>query len=279
MHGSTGLIAAFSGLLALAVAGWPGCQAAAERAFPATDAGSAVAPAILAKEADSLVGASFYHIYLNGFLFGRATIEGKREGADFLLQAAADLQPILGNLYPVGFLGQSRLSGPAAQPSEVLLEEEKGAKKTTFRLSFPQPDHATAVQVEAKSGKETKRSRKEFFSESYILDPLSTIFLVRSRDWRVGDVQVFDIVTGKKQYQLQLTCRRETALTVEGELREAWEIVPQTRSYEKPYKTKLSGYVVYLAKDSRREILKVKGRHKLGRVVAQLARMDGQARE
>ena len=238
---------------------------------------NAIARLAIDEDFNPLAGAYSYDLFLNGVRLGKASLEVKKTGDDFILKVAARTRSVFNSVYR--YRGHAVMSPKPVQPSEAVIEEKKGSKTKTFLLKFPEPNRASAVQIEAGPGKEPKQTHQEFSSESFVLDPFSTVFLIRSLDWRVGDVQVFDILTGKKQYELQLTCRGDTVLDVSGQQREAWEIVAQTRSLEPPRKIKLSGFVISLAKDSHREILKVTGRHKIGRIVVDMRKIERQEEE
>ena len=237
---------------------------------------NAIARLALAEDFSPLAGASYYDVFLNGVRLGKATLEVKRNGDDFILEAVARIRSVISSLYTVRYRGHAVMSPKPVQPSEAVIEEQKGSKSKTFLLKFPEPNRASAVQIEARPGKKPTRTHKEFSSESFVLDPFSTVFLIRSLDWRVGDVQVFDILTGRKQYEMRLTCRGETMLDVDGQLLPALEIVLQTRSHEAPRKIKLSGFVIYLSQDSSREILKITGKYKIGRIVVNRQTIDRQ---
>jgi len=240
---------------------------------------NATARFALAEDFSPLAGASSYDVFLNGVLLGKATLEVKKAGDDFILEAVARIRSIVSSLYTVRYRGHAVMSPRPVQPTEAVIEEHKGSKLKTFLFKFPEPNRASAVQIEARPGKTPTLTHNEFSSESFVLDPFSTVFLIRSLDWRVGDVQIFDILTGKKQYEMQLTCRSETMLDVDGLLLPVWEIELQTRSHEAPRKIKLSGFVIYLAKDSRREILKVTGKYKIGRIVVDRQKIGGREAE
>ncbi|KJR97475.1 MAG: hypothetical protein VR65_24215 [Desulfobulbaceae bacterium BRH_c16a] len=217
---------------------------------------------------DDISGTSYYDLFLNSLRIGKATIEVEKEGDDFMLKVAARARSNLSKLY--SYKGKVAMSANPIQPTQAVVEEQAGSKHKITLIEFPEPDRVTAVQIETRRGKKPKRTEKEFSSESFVLDPFSTVFLLRSLNWAAGTTEVFDIFTGNKQYELQLFCRGETALEVEGTVRDVWEIVLQTRSLEEPRKKKMSGYVVYLSRDSRRDILKVTGKAKIGRIVASM---------
>ena len=225
-------------------------------------------------EFDPLAGANSYDLYLNGIQLGKATFEVKKQGEDLVIEVAGKVRSFINRLFTIRYRGQAVLSFHSVQPSEAMIEEQKGSNTRTYQMKFLEPNRAHTVQIEEKSGKRPSSTQKEFVSENLVLDPFSTVFFIRSLDWRLGDVQVFDILTGRKQYELQLDCRGETRISIDGRMRDAWEIVVESRSIEEPRKVRLSG-VIYLSKDSSREILQATGKHKIGSVVASMRRPEG----
>jgi len=222
------------------------------------------------EEFEPIPGKYYYDVFLKGTKLGRATIEVSRQGDEYIVAVTARTRGLVKYLYKVKYRGQAVVKRGPLQPSSAFIEEQTGNKKKTIHAEFPRPDKVTTIEKESKGGGPSVRKEKEFVSESFILDPFSTVFLIRSLDWGIGTDEVFDILTGNKQYELHLFCRGETVLTVDGISRNAWEIVPQTRTLKKPQKKKLSGFVVYLSQDERKEILKITGEPKIGRIVASL---------
>lgn len=221
-------------------------------------------------EFEPVPGTYYYDVFLKGAKLGRATIEVKRQGDEYVVAVTARTRGLLKYLYKVKYKGEVTVTRDPFLPSSVHIEERTGNKKKIIQAEFPQPNQVTTIEKESKGDGATVRKEKEFVSESFILDPFSTVFLIRSLDWQVGTSEVFDIFTGNKHYELHLFCKGETVLNVDGISRNAWEIVPQTRSLKKPYKKKLSGFVVYLSQDKHKEILKITGDPKIGRIVANL---------
>jgi hypothetical protein len=222
------------------------------------------------EEFEPIPGTYYYDVFLKGTKLGRATIEVSRQGDEYIVAVTARTRGVMKYLYKVKYRGHAVVQKDPLQPSSALIEEQTGSKKKTIHAEFPRPDKVTTIEKESKGDGPSVRKEKEFVSESFILDPFSTVFLIRSLDWEIGTDEVFDIFTGNKQYELHLFCRGETVLTVDGVSRDVWEIVPQTRSLKKPQKKKLSGFVVYLSQDERKEILKITGEPKIGKIVANL---------
>jgi len=222
-----------------------------------------------------LPGSYYYDVHLNGVRIGKATTEVKREGNEFNLQITAKIRGIIGSLYTIKYRVQVAMTANPIQPVHAVIEEKTGSKNKTILMEFPQPNRVTAVQLEAKDGKKPKRTEKEFTSASFVLDPFSTAVLLRGLKWQVGATEIFDIFTGRKEYELKLFCRGETRLEIDGRMRDAWEIVLQTRTLKEPREIKLSGFVICISKDSSREILKITGSYKYGLVGIYMRKYDG----
>lgn len=221
-------------------------------------------------EFEPALGKYYYDVFLKGVKLGRATIEVDRTGDEYVVAVTARTRGVLKHLYKVKYKGEVRVTTDPLQPSRARIEERTGSKKKTIQAEFPKPNKVTTIEKESKSGGPTTRKEKEFVSETFVLDPFSTVFLIRSLDWQTGTSEVFDVFTGNKQYELHLFCKGETVVNLDGVNRDAWEIVPRTRSLKKPYKIKMSGFAVYLSQDGQREILKITGQPEIGRIVARL---------
>lgn len=226
-------------------------------------------------EFEPALGKYYYDVFLKGAKVGRATIEVDRKGDEYVIAVTARTRGLLKHLYKVKYKGEVIVTKDPLQPSIAHIEERTGNKKKTIQAEFPEPNIVTTIEKESEGGSPTTQKEKEFVSDTFILDPFSTVFLIRSLDWQIGTSEVFDIFTGNKQYELHLFCSGETVINVDGIDRKAWEIIPQTRSLKKPHKKKMSGFVVYLSQDEKREILKISGEPKIGRIVADLRKYTG----
>ena len=123
------------------------------------------------------------------------------------------------------------------------------------------------TETRLKRGEKVNTQDYFFESESFILDPFSTLFLVQSLDWHVGMAEVFEIVTGKRHYELRLNCDRETTLQIAGEPRDAWVINPRAvKVSDKNEKPRMTSYEIFLSQERTREILLISGKSKVGRV-------------
>ncbi|MFT5698371.1 MAG: hypothetical protein ACI8ZB_001226 [Desulforhopalus sp.] len=216
------------------------------------------------------LGISYYDVFLRGAKLGRATIEVSQKDDNYVVAVTARTRGVMKYLYRVKYRGEVDIKSDPLQPVRAVIEERTGNKRKTIHAEFLKPDKITTVEEETENGGSKVKKVKEFDSETFILDPFSTVFLIRSLDWEIGTDEIFDVFTGNKQYELHLACTGESVLTVGGKSRLAWEIIPQTRTLEKPQKIRMSGFVIYLSQDEHKEVLKITGDPKIGRIVANL---------
>ena len=222
-------------------------------------------------------GTYHYDVFLKGAKLGRATIAVDRTGDEYTVAVTARTRGILKHLYKVKYRGEVKVTREPLVPTSAVITERTGDKKKIIQAEFPSPDKIIAVEQESRGGGPTTEKTKEYDSESFILDPFSTVYLIRSLEWEIGTDEVFDVFTGNKQYEINLLCTEESVVTVDGVPRNSWVIVPETRTITKPQKVKLSGFSIYLSKDDRREILKIVGNPKVGRIVANLRKFQARS--
>ncbi|BHH82606.1 DUF3108 domain-containing protein [Desulforhopalus sp. 52FAK] len=225
-------------------------------------------------EFDPTPGTYYYDVFLKGTKLGRASIAVDRTGDEYVVAVKARTRGILKHLYKVKYKGEVAVTRNPLLPQTAKIIEQTGRKKKTINAEFESHDRIVVTEEEVKGNNPAKVKTKEYESESFILDPFSIVFLIRSLDWQVGTSEVFDLFTGTKQYEIHLLCPEETALTIDGVLRPCWVIVPETRTLKEPREVKMSGFKIYLSKDERKEILKITGDPKIGRIVADLRKFE-----
>lgn len=221
-----------------------------------------------------LSGTYFYDVFLADIRIGKATITIQQKDDEYSIGVSAKTRKVFQSLYRVRYRGEAHMTTDPIRPRATTIVEQTGSKDKKYVAEFPEPDRVTSVRTESVDGNQTKREENEFVSESFILDPFSTVFLIRSLKWKVGDVEIFDIFTGKKQYELHLICRQEKEINFQGEMRPVWEIVPKSFSLTHPRKEKLSNFAIYLSQDNKREILKITGDPSIGRIVARMRKFE-----
>ena len=219
-------------------------------------------------------GTSYYDVFLANIKIGKATIEVTANGDQYQVKVAAKTRSLFNQIYKFKYKGEVEMQPDPLQPANAAIVEETGKRVKTYDMQFPTPDKVIVVQEDFGGSKPPTRKQKSFESESFILDPFSVVYLIRSLEWKKDTAEVFDVFTGKKQYELQLYCSGETTLTIDGEARQAWMIHPRTRTLDEKRKLSLARWTVYLSTDNRRQILQIKGHPKIGRITAQMRKFE-----
>jgi len=221
-----------------------------------------------------LLGTYYYDVYLKGSKLGRASIAVDRNGAEYVIAVKARTRGIMKHLYKVKYRGEATVTRGPLEPQSASIVERTGSKKKTIEAAFEGPDRIVAIEEEVKGDNPPKVKTKEYESESFILDPFSIVFLIRSLNWQLGSSEVFDIFTGSKQYEIHLHCKEEMIVIVDDVPRPCWVIAPETWTLTEPKKMRGSGFKIYLSQDERKEILKITGNPKIGKIVADLRKFQ-----
>lgn len=212
-------------------------------------------------------GAYAYDIFWRGVRVGKASVSTQVEGDLYTIAVTAETHTKLNFLYQFRYRGEVSLEAPPVRPIEAKVTESGGKRKKTTTITFPAEDRASAVAVETGS-EEEEVTTVNAESETFLVDPFTVVFLVRHLDWHVGMAEIFDVFTGRKQYFLTLFCAEVTIKSINGEQREAWVITPSSREVGNPDAEERSNFTIYLSKDEKKEILKIEGVARIGRVKA-----------
>ncbi len=213
-------------------------------------------------------GTYAYDVLWRGFRVGKASVSTTVEDDLYTVAVNAETHSRFNLLYTFRYRGEVSLKAPPVRPIKAKVTESGGKKEKTTTITFPEEDKATAVRVRTEPGKEREVTTVSAESENFLLDPFSVVFLVRHLDWHVGMAEIFDVFTGRKQYLLTLFCAEVRIKTINDEQREAWVITPTTKEVGKPDAEEKSDFTVYLSKDEKKEILKIEGVPRIGRVEA-----------
>lgn len=219
-------------------------------------------------------GTHYYDVFLRDILIGRATIEVQEIDGTFQIRVNAKTRTVFNSLYNVRYKGEVSFLTDPLTPLNATIEEQTGNKSKQYEMNFAEPDKVNITQVEQKGNQAPKVKEQDFESENFVLDPFSTVYLIRSIAWNEGLTEIFDVVTGSKQYELRLTCTGSLPVEINGDTREAWVIQPETRNLAKPKKSRTTSWQIYLSRDDMREILKISGHPKIGRVEARMRKFE-----
>ncbi len=224
-------------------------------------------------------GTYYYDVYWRKMRVGKATITIAWDGDFYRVIVSGKTNKKISLLYKAKYRGEVKMESRPLTPIKAEIREQSRKKSKTIDMNFPETDRVEAIEVKSEGGKEPRITKREFTSETFVLDPFSTVFLVRQLDWEVGMAEVFDLFTGKKQYELQLLCDSVVTLTVGKKERETWLILPRIRSLNGDEKVKNNNFKLYLSKDERKEVLKIEGAPKIGRIEARIRKFEPLRRE
>jgi len=219
-------------------------------------------------------GTHYYDVFFQDYLIGRATIEVTKQDDAYQVRVNAKTRSVLNALYKVKYKGEVAFNTDPVTPISATIEEQTGSKSKKYAMNFAE-NQVSVTEVEKKGKQPAKVKEKEYSSENFVLDPFSTIYLIRSIAWEDGLTEIFDVITGNKHYELRLVCTGTTTVPINGDNRGAWVIQPQTRNVDKPESLSEEGkWTILVSRDDMREILKIAGHPKIGRVAAELRKFE-----
>ncbi len=217
-------------------------------------------------------GTYYYDVFLNGLKLGKGTIGVLSENGFYKVVVAGKTRKKVSILYKARYRGEVKIEPSPLSPIEANIVQTSGTKKKEIELKFTSNKTIESRETRFENNKINKIKEKEVQSDTFILDPFSTLFLLRQLDWRVGMAEVFDIYSGKKEYELKLVCEGIEYLESSGQRRAAWVIKPEITSIKKGKRKTRSNFRVYLSTDKYKEILKISGTPKIGKIKAKLRR-------
>lgn len=217
-------------------------------------------------------GTYYYDVFLNGMKLGKGAISVVFEDGFYKIAVAGKTRKNVSMLYKARYRGQVKIDPSPLAPVEANIVQKSGKKKKEIELKFTSNKSIESRETRFENNKITKIKEREVQSDTFILDPFSTVFLLRQLDWHTGMAEVFDIYSGKKQYELKLVCEGLGYVELSKKPQEAWVIRPEITSIKKGVRKTTSNFKVYLSTDKEKEILKISGNPQIGKVVAKLRR-------
>lgn len=222
-------------------------------------------------------GTYLYDVFWQGIHIGDATLSLTLLGDTYKIRVHAKTVKNIDFFYRLRYNGEVEIEPTTLIPRTATIKETSGSKKKEISFSFPEKDRAEGITIEKKRGKKKEIKKTEAISDTFILDPFSIVFLIRNLDWHVGMAGIFDVFTGEKQYKLSLQCKKRISLNMAGEKKEAFVIHPVATNPLKKKKKVNTSFRIYLSTDARREILKIEGVPRVGRVEAHMRTFSSKA--
>jgi len=151
------------------------------------------------------------------------------------------------------------------------------------RFTFRQRENSKVVDTEALYSESAKRwsvNRQERgekpkvyeFDSQNTLDPITTVYLARSIDFKVGDRLYFKVFGGKYQYLLELRVEaKEPVTTPAGKSVEAYKIIPYIQNITKDgYASRFNEATIWISADGRRLPIKISSKIFVGSIYLEL---------
>ncbi len=151
------------------------------------------------------------------------------------------------------------------------------------RFTFRQRENSKVIDTEALYSEATKKwsvNRQERgekdkiyeFDSQNTLDPITTVYLSRSIDFKVGDRLYFKVFGGKYQYLLELRIEtKEPVTTPSGKSVEAYKIIPYIQNITKDgYASRFNEATIWISADERRLPIKLSSKIFVGSIYLEL---------
>lgn len=207
-----------------------------------------------------------YEVSWEGIPAGRANFELKPEGDKYRMIATARSASGIDIFYKLRYRAEGLLDN-SYSPIRTFITHRENSREKLVDLTFKEDGSVKSVRTTKGKNSEVE----EFDPENFMLDPFSSAFLARSLSWKVGDSRSFDTFNGKTRYLITLTCESEKNMTVNGEERKVWVIVPKVQNLNDPSRNKkLRRAEIYVTADKYRDILQIKSSVFIGNVYVRL---------
>jgi uncharacterized protein DUF3108 len=151
------------------------------------------------------------------------------------------------------------------------------------RFTFRQRENSKVIDTEARYSETAKKwavNRQERgekdkiyeFDSQNTLDPITTVYLSRSIDFKVGDRLYFKVFGGKYQYLLELRVdSKEPVTTPSGKSVEAYKIIPYIQNITKDgYASRFNEATIWISADERRLPIKMSSKIYVGSIYLEL---------
>jgi hypothetical protein len=215
------------------------------------------------------LGTYNYKVEFNSIGIGIASVAVGLDGDLYKMQILAETIGVVDRIYRIRYRGEAITDTDSISPVETKIHQTVKSKEKDLTMLFQ--DNGTIKTKERKSenGGPAQYDEWKLQTEKFTLDPFSAAYLVRVLDWEAGRAQVFDLYTGKGQYELRLKCDSGSTIDFGGVKRKVWVIIPDLKKMDdnnRPVemKKKPSSVKIYISADEYKDILKMEASHTLG---------------
>jgi hypothetical protein len=217
------------------------------------------------------LGTYNYKVEFNNLDIITASVVVGVDGDLYKMHVDAETTGALDKIFRMRYKGEAVTDTTPITPVETKTQQKVRAKEKDITISFQENGTIKTTEKKLKNGDTVSFDVRKLQTDRFTLDPFSASYLVRVLDWQVGRAQVFDVYTGKGQYELLLKCVSEMTIDFAGGKRKVWVIVPDAKELddnnqyvEIERKKKPSNMKIYVSADEDKDILKMEASHTLG---------------
>ena len=212
-----------------------------------------------------------YNVLIDRLKIGSLHIELGRQDGKYQIHLEARAPALLNTIFNFRYVGRSEFKENSMEPARATVEQHSGKKRKDISIDFPRPNRLDVIEKKKRDENPLKQFAYSLESPTFVVDPFSALFLVQSLAWQQGNIEIFDIFTGSRQYELQLYCSGKQTIESNGIDEQVWVIEPRLVMLTTPFTTKLSDYKIFLSTDPDRTLMRISGSSKLGDVAVELA--------
>jgi hypothetical protein len=266
-----------AGLIILAVTG-VGCLSA----FSGTksSAGNTFVSSIAPRRAEDFkprLGTYFYSVKWLGLRAADAIVTVAQDGEFYRVVADTTTSRLIDQLLKLRYRCEGLIRAQDYMPIVTVFDFRKRSRHRHTIIRYLNGGEIEVTETKTKKKQEPRTEIKKIPSEEFVLEPFSASFLARGFNWRKGEIQQLEVITGKKKYLVTLTCLDKVQVADGDAQTEAWIIRPAVKNLNKPKsKPRHSSTRIYLSTDDSRNLLKMKSRTLVGPVKVELERFVAQ---
>ena len=212
-------------------------------------------------------GTYSYDISWQGIPAASAMITCEPVGQYLRVVATAQTAKGVDLLYKLRYRAEALLSSADFLPYRTTISQTENSRQKYTQIGFENDGQVFSFRQTV--GEESKELR--FNPGNFMLEPFSAAFVARGLEWNLGDTKQFDTFNGKSRYLISLTDVEEGELEINGERRPVFVLQPQVINLTNNKQSKkLRRALIYISRDSKREILKLESSVFIGTVKASL---------
>ena len=282
----SGLNSGFKALLTPVLIAWVTAFWAAFLALPcafALDSAKEASKSVSLTEAEGFeprLGTYYYTARWDGTEAFEATVSVQKQDDLYRILVDSRTSGIIDFIFRIRYRGEGFLRSEDFAPLKTVITEEKRKRSKETQLYYLEDGGIEVVQTSTKKQAEPRTTSRTVRPETEVLEPFSATFLARGFDWQVGEVQQFEVFTGKDTYLVTLVCQEKTIVEESGTATDAWVIRPAVRNLSKPEKkSKITDVKLYISADPHKDLLKMKSKTKIGTIVLKMKQFVPQETE